>query len=66
MTAWQGAFQAHLALRLRVAQQKVVHQPEPLAGVRQIQPVSAPKALQNVVSQERLRAVRPVTADESV
>lgn len=65
-TAWLGALQAHLALRLRVVQQKVAFQPEPLAGTHPVQPISAPKALQDVVSRERLRAVRPVTADESV
>jgi hypothetical protein len=63
-TAWQGALQAHPALRLRVEQQKVAFQPEPLAVARQIQPVSAPKALQDVVSPKPLRAVRPVMADE--
>jgi hypothetical protein len=47
-------------------QQKVAFQPEPLAVARQVQTVSATKALQDVVSPERLRAVRPVTADESV
>jgi len=66
-TAWQGALQAHPALRLRVAQQKVAFQPEPLAVSRQVQPASVlMKALRYVVSLERLRAVRPVTADESV
>jgi hypothetical protein len=65
-TAWQAALQGYLALRLRVVQQKAVFQPEPRAVARQVQPVSAPKALQDVVSLERLRAVREVTAGESV
>jgi hypothetical protein len=65
-TAWQAALQPHPALRLRVVQRKAAFQLEPLAVARQIPPVSAPKALQDVVSRERLRAVRPVTADESV
>ncbi len=63
-TAWPGALQAHPALRLRVEHQKVAFHREPLAVSRQIQPVLAPKALPDVVSQKRLRAVRPVTADE--
>ena len=65
-TAWQGALQAHLALRLRDVHQKVAYRSEPLAVARQVQPVSASKALQDVVSLERLQAVRTVTADESV
>jgi len=62
-TAWPGALRA---LRLRVVQQKVAFQPEPLAVARQVQPVSAPKALLDVLFQEQLRAARPVTVDESV
>jgi len=65
-TAWQGALQPHPALRRRVVPEKAAFQPEPLAVARQVQPVSATKALQDVVSPERLRAVPPVTADESV
>ena len=64
-TAWLGALQAHPALPLRVVQQKVAFQPEPPAVARQVQPVSAPKALQDVVSQKRRWAVRTVMADES-
>jgi hypothetical protein len=62
-TAWPGA---HQALRLRVVQQKVAFQPEPLAVEHQVQPVSAPKALLDVLFQEQLCAARPWTADESV
>ena len=62
-TASQGA---HPALRLRVVQQKVAFQPEPLAEAHPVQPVAATKALQDALTQARLRAVRPVTADESV
>jgi len=64
-TAWLGALQTHQALPLRVVQQKVAFQPEPPAVARQIQPVSATKALQDVVFQKRRWAVRTVTADES-
>jgi hypothetical protein len=62
-TAWPGA---HPALRLRVGQQKVAFLPEPLAVEHQVQPVSAPKALLDVLFQEQLRAAHPVTVDESV
>lgn len=65
-TAWQGALQPHPALRLRVEQRKVAFQSESLAVSRQIQTISSPKALQSVLSQEPLRAVRRVTVDESV
>ena len=65
-TAWQDVLQAHPALRLQVVQQKVAFQPEPLAASRQVQPVSVPKALQDVPFREQLWAVQTVTVGESV
>jgi len=62
-TAWPRGLQAP---RLRVVQQKVAFQPEPLAVARQVQPVSATKALPDVLFQEQRCAARPVTVDESV